>query len=125
VQVASGIADRCAGDAGIPGVLPAQALDHGTGHLMAAAALRGLIRRARGEPVAPAHLSLARTAAELLDAAPPKAQKTDATGAGEPDRYRVTFDEVSMIAPPGLLDGRSLRWSHGARPIGSDAAEWW
>jgi hypothetical protein len=32
----------------------------------------------------------------------------------EPDRYRVTFDDVSMIAPPGLLDARSLRWSHGA-----------
>ena len=66
VQVASGIAAACAAPDGTPGVLPAQALDHGTGHLMAAAALRGLAARERGEPVRAARLSLARTAAELL-----------------------------------------------------------
>ena len=54
VQVASGIAAACADEEGTPGVLPAQALDHATGHLMAAAALLGLARRARGEPFAPA-----------------------------------------------------------------------
>ncbi len=66
VQVASGIAAACAAPDGTPGVLPAQALDHGTGHLMAAAALRGLAARERGEGVRAARLSLARTAAELL-----------------------------------------------------------
>ena len=59
VQVASGIAAACAAPDGTPGVLPAQALDHGTGHLMAAAALRGLAARERGE-AGPRRAALAR-----------------------------------------------------------------
>ena len=77
VQVASGIAAACAAPDGTPGVLPAQALDHGTGHLMAAAALRALAARERGEAVRSARLSLARTAAELL-AAPRPSERTAA-----------------------------------------------
>ena len=53
VQTACGIARRYADGAGNPGALPAQALDHGTGHLIAAAALTALARRARGEMIAP------------------------------------------------------------------------
>jgi hypothetical protein len=66
VQVASGIASALADGDGTPGALPAQALDHATGHLMAAAALRGLTLRASGAAAPPARLSLARTAAALL-----------------------------------------------------------
>ena len=60
VQVATGIAAECAVPDGAPGVLPAQALDHATGHLAAAVMLRGLTARAVGEAVAPVRLSLAR-----------------------------------------------------------------
>ncbi|MFJ3516334.1 CoA transferase [Streptomyces sp. NPDC090131] len=42
VQAGFGIAARCAGPDGVPGVLPAQALDHGTGYLVAAGVLRAL-----------------------------------------------------------------------------------
>ncbi|MFE5556260.1 CoA transferase [Streptomyces sp. NPDC056544] len=42
VQAGYGIAAACAGPGGEPGVLPAQALDHGTGYLMAAGVLRAL-----------------------------------------------------------------------------------
>ncbi|MFF4385465.1 CoA transferase [Streptomyces sp. NPDC001552] len=42
VQAGYGIAAVCAGPGGAPGVLPAQALDHGTGYLMAAGVLRAL-----------------------------------------------------------------------------------
>ncbi|MEV7441403.1 CoA transferase [Streptomyces sp. NPDC091204] len=42
VQAGYGIAARCAGAGGVPGVLPAQALDHGTGYLVAAGVLRAL-----------------------------------------------------------------------------------
>ncbi|WKV73570.1 CoA transferase [Streptomyces sp. PCS3-D2] len=42
VQAGYGIAATCAGPDGTPGVLPAQALDHGTGYLMAAGVLRAL-----------------------------------------------------------------------------------
>jgi crotonobetainyl-CoA:carnitine CoA-transferase CaiB-like acyl-CoA transferase len=116
VQVASGIAAACAAPDGAPGVLPAQALDHGTGHLMAAAALRALTGQApRG-----ARLSLARTAAALL-AAPRSAA---AARAPDPDRFRVTFGDVELIAPPGSLDGEPLRWAHGPRPFGGDQPAW-
>src|SRR5262245_46514011 len=124
VQVASGIAASCAGPDGTPGVLPAQALDHATGYLMAAAALRGLAGRARGEAVAPTRLSLARTAAALLDAPRPARPNTAATGAADPDRYRVRFGDVVVIAPPGKLDGMALRWHHGPRPLGGDPPGW-
>ena len=120
VQVATGIAAACAGPDGTPGVLPAQALDHGTGHLMAAAALRGLAARERGEPVRSARLSLARTAAELL-AAP---RRDEPARTLDPERFRVAFGDVELIAPPGALDGVPLAWAHGPRPLGADPPAW-
>lgn len=124
VQLASGIAAMCAAPDGSPGVLPAQALDHATGHLMAAAALRGLTWRARGEPVAPARLSLARTAGALLAAPRPAERATDATDNADPDSHRASFGDASLIAPPGTLDGESLSWPHGPRPLGGDPPAW-
>lgn len=124
VQAASGIADACAAPDGTPGVLPAQALDHATGHLMAAAALRGLTRRVRGEPVAAARVSLAGTAAALLGASRYRDDATDATGTANPDRYRVEFGDLSLVGPPGSLDDAPLRWAHGPRPLGQDEPAW-
>ena len=124
VQVASGIAAACAAADGTPGVLPAQALDHATGHLMAAAALRTLAARARGEPFAPARLALAATAHELLGAPRPTSSTTSATGAADPDRHRVAYGDVLLITPPGMLGGTPLRWAHGPRPLGGDPPVW-
>ncbi|MFJ6780937.1 CoA transferase [Streptomyces yangpuensis] len=42
VQAGYGIAAACGGPDGTPGVLPAQALDHGTGYLVAAGVMRAL-----------------------------------------------------------------------------------
>ncbi len=122
VQMASGIADRLTAPDGRPGALPVQALDHATGHLMAAAALRGLAERERGSLPAPARLSLARTAAELLALAP--APAVAAPRALDPDRFRVRFGELSLIGPPGELDGRPLSWAFGPRPLGGDPPAW-
>lgn len=124
VQLASGIAEICGQD-GTPGVLPAQALDHASGHLMAAAAMRGLARRVRCESCSPCALSLARTAAKLIDAPRPREPGTEATGAANPDRYRVALGQVSLIAPPGRLAGVPLSWSHGPRSLGGDPPAWW
>jgi crotonobetainyl-CoA:carnitine CoA-transferase CaiB-like acyl-CoA transferase len=124
VQVASGIAAECAAADGTPGALPAQALDHATGHLVAAAALRGLASRAAGDATGPARLSLARTARELLLAARPQRRTSLATGAADPAGFRVTFGGVSLIAPPGTLGGMPLRWSHGPHELGSDPPTW-
>jgi len=124
VQVACGIAALCAAADGTPGVLPAQALDHATGHLMAGAALRALAGRSRGERVAPARLSLARTAAALVHTSRPAEPSTDATGRADPTGHRVAFGDVALIGPPGTLDGAALAWPHGPRPLGGDAPAW-
>ncbi len=65
VQAACGIADGESRDAGTPGALPCQLLDHGTGYLMAAAALDGLRCQAEQGGTHFRHLSLARTASWL------------------------------------------------------------
>ncbi len=124
VQVASGIAQACAAEDGTPGALPAQALDHATGHLIAAGVLAALARRSRGETHAPARLSLARTAAALLGAAPPAEARTEVTGRADPLGKRVVFADHALVAPPGSLDGVPLRWSHGPRPFGGDPPVW-
>jgi crotonobetainyl-CoA:carnitine CoA-transferase CaiB-like acyl-CoA transferase len=85
VQMSAGIAD--AGmkwkHADRPTPLPVQALDHATGYMMAAAVIWALIRRQKGEGVATARLSLARTAKLLVDMqadakVPAWAERTDA-----------------------------------------------
>jgi len=124
VQAACGIAAECAAGDGTPGALPAQALDHGTGHLIAAAALRGLVRRCREQPHPPAALSLARTAAGLLDARRPMPAASELSGRADPERHRVIFDRVTLIAPPGKLNGVPLAWAHGPRPFGGDEPRW-
>src|SRR5829696_7013959 len=124
VQVASGIAAACAAPDGTPGVLPAQALDHGTGHLMAAAALRALPARERGEPARSARLSLARTAAALLAAPRPERTRTAATGTADHGRHRARFGDLELIAPPGSLDSVPLAWAHGPHALGADPPAW-
>ena len=42
----------------------------------------------------------------------------------DPDRFRVAFGDVSLIAPPGELDGAPLAWAHGPRPLGGDEPAW-
>jgi crotonobetainyl-CoA:carnitine CoA-transferase CaiB-like acyl-CoA transferase len=111
VQAASGIADALATDGatdGAPGALPAQALDHGSGHLAAAAALRALTRRRAEGGVWHAELSLAQTARWLLDA--PGAEPEPAVAA-DVARYLVELPSpggpVTVVAPPGSPVWRS------------------
>ncbi|WP_095933386.1 CoA transferase [Streptomyces sp. Tue6028] len=66
VQVATGIA-AVEGSPERPGALPAQALDHGTGYLLAAGVLRALTEQAGDGGSRSVRLALARTAAWLLD----------------------------------------------------------
>ena len=107
VQAACGIADALATDAG-PGALPAQALDHGTGHLTASAALRALARRRAEGGVWVAELSLAQTAHWLL-AAPP----ADPEPPADPDVARHLVElpapggPLTVVAPPGSPVWRS------------------
>nr|WP_179797845.1 CoA transferase [Actinomycetospora corticicola] len=111
VQAAGGIAVACGTD-GRPGALPAQALDHATGYLVAASALLGLAERStRGGSIR--ELSLARTAEwlwahpELVTDAPPV----------EPVRQSLDAVEV----PPPVFGGT---WSAPAHELGADTPEW-
>ena len=129
VQMSTGIAD--AGmqrlGAGKPSPLPVQAIDHTTGYLMAAAAIRGLTRRWAGETGTEARLSLARTAKFLLD------HQTDggeSTLGPETEADRSDADEATdwgparRLLPPVQINGVPMLWDRPARNLGSDAARW-
>ncbi len=111
VQAATGIAERC-GTAGTPGALPVQALDHASGHLLAAHALEALAR-ARAVTVRVSLLGAART---LLALPPPVA--------AEPARLEIPRRRIASahgmldaVPPPLRIDGKTLE-----RPVGTYAA---
>lgn len=120
VQMSTGIAAAGMAARGLdrPGPLPAQALDHGTGYLLAAAACRALSCRVGGGPGADVRASLLG-AANALVAGPP----------GEPDGEHPEWpDEVfeavdSGFGParrvrcPGTIDGVAPTWSLPAGPL--------
>ncbi|MEU6119725.1 CoA transferase [Streptomyces sp. NPDC047117] len=96
VQAATGIAVTEAAADGTPGVLPAQALDHGTGYLLAAAVLRALTERSRTGGARLATLALAQTAALLTDVLPRRAP-------GPADAYDPAVRLAETTGPLGRL----------------------
>jgi crotonobetainyl-CoA:carnitine CoA-transferase CaiB-like acyl-CoA transferase len=145
VQAASGIAAIEADAGGAPGALPCQLLDHGTGYLVAAAALDALREQeARGGSHV-RRLSLARTAGWLLDqsagcavaasVAPAEGDVAapDGSGAGPaveaPDSPSLDgldspLGRVHAVPPPGAIDSNPLVWPRSLSGYGDDAAEW-
>ncbi len=124
VQVATGIAE-IEGSAERPGALPAQALDHGTGYLLAAAVLRSLAEQAREGGTRLVRLALARTAAWLMDgSAHGDEEPTDASYEPGPSlaetdsdlgRLRYARSPVSS-SPAGPSTGRRRRGRLGDGP---------
>ncbi|SFL61186.1 CoA transferase [Geodermatophilus ruber] len=119
VQAATGIAAVC-GTADAPGVLPAQALDHATGHLAAATVLGALARQRAEGGGWHGELSLARTAHWLLSA--PRRPAEDGEPV-DPARYLVTLPSatgtVTLVAPPG-----SPPWRAAAEFVGGTRPAW-
>ena len=119
VQMSSGIAHP--GHAGKPTPLPAQALDHGTGYLVAAAVCRALVSGRSG-----ARLALARTALEFVrlgqDGDP------DAPGLIDPERFLESstsdFGPLRQVRCAGQIDGFEIAWPHAPGRLGVDAARW-
>jgi hypothetical protein len=127
VQAASGIARVEAGGRPEPGVLPAQALDHGTGYLLAGAVLRAVARRAVEGGGWRADLSLAQTAAWLLRAG------TEPVGAEEPapldpEPWLATVDtpagRVTHALPAFAVAGGPRTWATPAVAWGTSAPAW-
>jgi hypothetical protein len=123
VQMSSGIAE--AGmqwkNADKPTPLPVQALDHATGYLMAASAIRLL--GSGGS----ARLSLARTAKLLIE---------HGAGTDEPLRAEDEQDQGLLVEQtpwgpahrlqvPLKITGTPLQWVLPATELGSHRAQWW
>ncbi|WP_246842916.1 CoA transferase [Allokutzneria sp. NRRL B-24872] len=116
VQAANGIA-AIEGTGDQPGVLPAQALDHGTGYLLAAAVLRALSER-RGRTV---RFSLAGTAAWLVREIR-SAVLEGAEYSAEPWLATATsaYGELRHALPPMHYDGCPQTWSDAPTRWGTD-----
>ncbi|MGW8790308.1 CoA transferase [Streptomyces althioticus] len=129
VQVATGIAHVERGPEGRPGALPAQALDHGTGYLLAAGVLRALSDQAEAGGSRLVRVALARTAAEL------------AAGAGAGDRVTgepgtdlspvpwlterdSTLGRLRYALPPVDFEGGPRDWARAPGAWGADTARW-
>ena len=117
VQATCGIA-VAEGEGGLPGALPVQALDHATGYLLAAAVLREVAARRRGEEGSMLRLALAATAAELMRRPRRDGQAVEPVDC---EGFRLALGELSVIAPPGSADGRPLGWGGPPR---RDAPRW-
>ena len=126
VQAASGIAaiERGDGD-GTPGVLPAQALDHGTGYLLAAAVLRALSERQATGRGAELRLSLAGTAAWLL-----RGVRSTPVPAGDADpqpwlaEADSDYGRLRYALPPVHYEGGPATWARASTRWGSDLPRW-
>lgn len=129
VQAASGIASIEAGPDGSPGALPSQALDHGTGYLLAAAVLRMLTERAEHGRGMTARPALARTARWLTDELRPEAEpQGDGTDAPDPARWTAEttgpLGTIRHALPPARFDGAPEDWDEPPVPWGSSPAAW-
>jgi hypothetical protein len=130
VQMSTGIADAGRGAAGSdrPVPLPFQALDHATGYMMAAAALRGLgVRRTEGTGSA-WRLSLARTAMMLIGAGVSRAPSTPEAARRpavvDAPIERTVWGDARRMPAPLTVDGAPVYWTLPARPLGSDQPLW-
>ena len=104
--------------------------DDATGHLVAAAALRGVTLPTTTGHCGHARLALAATAAHLLAAEHPRARPTRSRVARRPtnrSRRRVELD-TERSGQPGQTSLRARRaplaWPFGAHRWGSDEARW-
>jgi hypothetical protein len=130
VQMSVGIAARGQEVMGAahPFPLPAQALDHATGYLLAAATARALADRGAGRPAYESRLSLARTAKVLTDLGergdPSQPDLEPAALEGSLEEGTTAFGPVRRVSCPGRIDGIEPRWTIPAGPLGIDPPTW-
>jgi hypothetical protein len=129
VQMSCGIAhegmQRSGSNKPVP--LPVQALDHATGYLMAAAAVRGLRHLANTGRGCVAHCSLARTACTLIDG-PPGSLEGNAEAMGENDLSGeiepTSWGPARRVLPPVRIELATMRWDRPAVALGTHAPSW-
>ncbi|MFH9179499.1 CoA transferase [Streptomyces albogriseolus] len=124
VQVATGIA-HIEGEHGRPGALPAQALDHGTGYLLAAGVLRALSDQADAGGGRLVRVALARTAAEVRAGADGSAAHGGEVPATPWLAERNSpLGRLRYALPPVDFEGGPRDWARPPGRWGADAARW-
>lgn len=119
VQAATGISWIESVDGQKPGALPAQALDHAAGYLLAAGVSAALRRRAVEGGSWLVETSLARVAAELLEA--PRGERVQHP---EFTPTTETWGDVTIAAPAATYDGAPTSWPSAPVEWGSSVPEW-
>ncbi|MEU8587395.1 CoA transferase [Streptomyces sp. NPDC048664] len=124
VQVATGIAEL-EGSPDAPGALPAQALDHGTGYLLAAGVLRALTEQHRTGGTRSVDLALARTAHWLVHDLVPAPGRDPGFDAGR--RLAETKSPMGRLRhalPPVSYETGPVNWARPPGLWGADAPVW-
>jgi crotonobetainyl-CoA:carnitine CoA-transferase CaiB-like acyl-CoA transferase len=128
VQAPTGIAEAESRTGAVPGALPCQLLDHGTGYLAAAAVFDGLRRQSAEGATHLRRLSLARTAMWLTSTSSTEAPTTEPGSDPDPPPWLTEFDSaegpVTAVTPPGSIDDRPLRWPFPLTGYGNDPPRW-
>ena len=130
VQMSCGIAARGQERTGAsrPTPLPAQALDHGTGYLLAAAVCRALVRLLVDGAASDVRLSLARTARLLMDLGDSfDPMAPDLTMIDAPrwcEGASTAFGPIRRVTCPGSIEGVESGWTLPAGPLGVDPPVW-
>lgn len=129
VQMSCGIANEgmylAKSDAPTP--LPVQALDHATGYLMAAAAIRALSFAIKQQRILKVRLSLARTA-ELLMSYPQEMVLSESPKPQihhySPDLEVTPWGRAMRLKPALNIAGIPMFWDTAACELGSARAQW-
>ncbi|WP_339449443.1 CoA transferase [Pseudomonas sp. EA_5y_Pfl2_R50] len=128
VQMSSGIAE--AGmhwqQAEKPTPLPVQALDHATGYLMAASALKLLTEGLRSGRGGSARLSLARTARLLIEHGPGTSEALRAEDGHDQDSRveQTPWGPAHRLQVPVKISGTPIQWALPATELGTHNPQW-
>ena len=132
VQMSSGIAHAGMAwrSAEVPTPLPAQALDHATGYLMAACAVAGIGQRLTEGRAMSCRVSLARTASLLLGLPRepqdrPLAPEREGGSASDfaTQAESTSWGDARRLKPALQIEGAPMRWERGACRLGGHAPQ--
>lgn len=129
VQMSTGIAENGMNwhQVDKPMPLPVQALDHATGYLMAATAVRAVTRRLNEKIGIVARLSLARTAKLLVDTVDSGSElslKMETAEDLAPIIENTAWGNARRLRPPAIIMGTEMQWAYPSRTLGLATPVW-
>ncbi len=126
VQMSTGIAEtgRLRSGADRPTPLPVQALDYGTGYLMAAAAIRGVTERLQSGLGSESKVSLARTARWLTDRERPASFAPPFDPSDHLEPATTEWGSITRVRALEGIAGITPTFGIDPGPLGRHAPEW-